>query len=221
MTTRATGGVKDDSSDHGRAVVVRWTQVCHVHLLRPNLIHRRNRQFMMMSTAIRIPAKLPRDVAIAVAETSKESASSFGNLCRETMKGRGRSAEITARCRIISFSQERSRRLGDAESEIAPSCGSRGILPIPPAPAVFDQSVIAVRALWQDYVGEGGPESAGNVSHGHRGATVSGHAHTTDQRGHVPKEVNICPKKDDVALWAVISLGYDSPRTLTASEAGT
>ena len=94
---------------------------------------------------------------------------------------------------------------------------SRGILPIPPAPAVFDQSVIDVGAIWQDDVGEGGPESAGNVSHVHRGATVSGHAHTKDQRGHFPEEVKICPEKDDVAMWAVISLGYDSPRTLTAS----
>ena len=94
---------------------------------------------------------------------------------------------------------------------------SRGILPIPPAPAVFDQSVIDVRAIWRDDVGEAGPESAGNVSHVHREATVSGHANTKDQRGHLPKEVNICPKKDDVAMLAVISLGYDSPRTLTAS----
>ena len=70
-------------------------------------------------------------------------------------------------------------------------------------------------------LGEGGPESAGNVSHLHRGATVSGHANTKDQRGHLPKEVTICPKKDDVAMLAVISLGYDSPRTLTASEAAT
>jgi len=81
--TRATGGVTDDSSDHGRAVVARWTQDCHVHLLLPHLIHRRNRQFRMRSRAIRIPAKLPRDVAIGVAETRKESAISFGNLCRE------------------------------------------------------------------------------------------------------------------------------------------
>jgi hypothetical protein len=98
---------------------------------------------------------------------------------------------------------------------------SRGILPIPPVPAVFDQSVIDVGAIWQVYVGEGGPESAGNVSHVHRGATVSGHANTKDQRGHLPKEVKICPKKDDVAMLAVISLGYDSPRALTACEAGT
>ena len=123
VQTRATGGVKADSSDHGRAVVVRWTQVCHVHLLLPNLIHRRNRQFRMRSIAIRIPAKLPRDVAIAVAETRKESAISFGNLCSEKMKCRGRSAELSARRRKISISQERSRRLGEAESEIAPSCG--------------------------------------------------------------------------------------------------
>ena len=65
------------------------------------------------------------------------------------------------------------------------------------------------------------PESAGNVSHVHRGATVSGHANTKDQRGHLTKEVKICPKKDDVAMLAVISLGYDSPHTLTASSAGT
>ena len=123
VQTRATGGIKDDSSDHGRAVVVRWTKVCHVHLLLPHVIHSRNRQCMMMATAIRIPAKLPRDVAIAVAETRKESAISFGNLCSETMKGRGRSAELSAGCRTISIIQERSRRLGDAESEIAPSCG--------------------------------------------------------------------------------------------------
>src|SRR6266850_4387794 len=94
---------------------------------------------------------------------------------------------------------------------------SRGILPIPPAPAVFDQSVIDVRAIWRDYVGEGGPESAGNVSHVHRGATVSGHANTTDQRRHLPKEVKIWPKRDDVAMLAVISLGYDSPQTLTTN----
>jgi len=117
VQTRATGGVKDDSSDHARAVVVRWTKACHVHLLLPNVIHSRNRQFRIRSTAIRIPAKLPRDVAIAVAETSKESAISFGNLCRETMKCRGRSAEITARRRKISISQERSRRLGEKPGE--------------------------------------------------------------------------------------------------------
>jgi hypothetical protein len=98
---------------------------------------------------------------------------------------------------------------------------SRGILPIPPVPAVFDQSVIDVGAIWQVYVGEGGPESAGKVSHVHRGATVSGHANRKDQRGHLPKEVKSCPKKDDVAMLAVISLGCDSQRTLTACEAGT
>src|SRR5882762_3561450 len=108
VKTRATGWVKDDSSDHERAVVVRWSRVCHFHLLLPNLIHRRNRQFMMMSKAIRIPRKLPRDVAIAVAEASKESAITFGNLCSETMKGRGRPAEITARRRKISIRSEHS-----------------------------------------------------------------------------------------------------------------
>jgi len=46
VETRATGGVKDDSSDHARAVVVGWTKVCHVHLLLSNLLHRCNRQFM-------------------------------------------------------------------------------------------------------------------------------------------------------------------------------
>ena len=90
---------------------------------------------------------------------------------------------------------------------------SYGILPIPPAPAVFDQSVIDVGAIWQDYVGEDGPEPAGNLSHVHRGATVSGHANTKDQRGHLTKEVKICPKKDDVALLVVISLGYNSLQT--------
>ena len=30
-------------------------------------------------------------------------------------------------------------------------------------------------------------------------------------RGHLAEEVGICPKKDDVAMLAVISLGYDSP----------
>jgi hypothetical protein len=83
--------------------------------------------------------------------------------------------------------------------------------------SLFDQRVIDVRAIWRDYVGEGRPESAGNVSHSNRGATVSGHANTTDQRGHLPKEINICPKKDDVAMLAVISLGYDSPQTLAAN----
>ncbi|TLY19954.1 MAG: hypothetical protein E6K66_10470 [Nitrospirae bacterium] len=65
--------------------------------------------------------------------------------------------------------------------------------------------------------GEGRAESAGNVTHAHCGVTVSGRAHTTDQRGHFTKEVEISPKKDDVALLAVISLGYDFPRTLAAS----
>ena len=55
------------------------------------------------------------------------------------------------------------------------------------------------------------------MSHAHRGATVSGHANTTDQRGHLEEEVAICPKKDDVAMLAVISLGYDSPQTLMDS----
>jgi len=72
---------------------------------------------MMMSTAIRIPAELPRDVAIGVSETRKETAISFGNLCRETMKCRGRSAEKTARRRKISIRQERARRLGEKPGE--------------------------------------------------------------------------------------------------------
>jgi hypothetical protein len=38
---------------------------------------------------------------------------------------------------------------------------------------------------------------------------------TTGLRGHLAEEVGICPKKDDVAMLAVISLGYDSPQTLT------
>jgi hypothetical protein len=62
-----------------------------------------------------------------------------------------------------------------------------------------------------------GPESAGIVSHAHPGATVSDHANTTGQRGHLAEEVGICPKKDDVAMLAVISLGYDSPQMFTAS----
>jgi hypothetical protein len=39
--------------------------------------------------------------------------------------------------------------------------------------------------------------------------------YTTGQRGHLAEEGGICPKKDDVAMWAAISLGYDSPHTLT------
>jgi len=38
----------------------------------------------------------------------------------------------------------------------------------------------------------------------------------TGQQGHLAEEVEICPKKDDVAILAVISLGYDAPQTLTA-----
>ena len=56
-----------------------------------------------------------------------------------------------------------------------------------------------------------GPELAGIVSHAHPGATVSDHAHTTGQRGHLAGEVGMCPKRDDVAMLAVISRGYDSP----------
>ena len=40
---------------------------------------------------------------------------------------------------------------------------------------------------------------------------------TTGQRVHLVEEVGICPKKDDVAMLAVISLGYDASHTLTAS----
>ena len=35
------------------------------------------------------------------------------------------------------------------------------------------------------------------------------------QRGHLAEGVEICPKRDDVAMLAIISLGYDSPQTLT------
>jgi hypothetical protein len=48
------------------------------------------------------------------------------------------------------------------------------------------------------------------MSHVLRGVTVFGHANIRDQRGHLPKEVKRFPKKDDVAMLAVISLGYDS-----------
>jgi hypothetical protein len=41
----------------------------------------------MRSKAIRIPAILPRDLAIDVAETGKESVISFGNVCRENNEG--------------------------------------------------------------------------------------------------------------------------------------
>ena len=57
-----------------------------------------------------------------------------------------------------------------------------------------------------------GPELAGIVSHAHPGATVSDHAHTTGQRGYLAERVGICPKRDDIAMLAVISLGYDSPQ---------
>ena len=35
---------------------------------------------------------------------------------------------------------------------------------------------------------------------------------TTGQRGHLAEEMGVYPKKDDVAMLAVISLGYDSPK---------
>jgi len=59
--------------------------------------------------AIRIPAELPRDLAIAVAEMSNFAQESL----HKKMTCRGRSAEITAWCRKISFSQEHARRLGE------------------------------------------------------------------------------------------------------------
>jgi hypothetical protein len=40
---------------------------------------------MMMPIAIRIPAEPPRNLAIADAETSKESEFSLGNHCGKTM----------------------------------------------------------------------------------------------------------------------------------------
>jgi hypothetical protein len=52
-----------------------------------------------------------------------------------------------------------------------------------------------------------GPESAGIVGHAHPGATVSDYANSTGKRRHLAEEVGNCPKKDDVAMLAVISLG--------------